>query len=108
MAILKFTLIRLTVFVAVFFAAFYALPLQALPGTLLALAMGLIVSYAVGFLFFNNLRLKASQQFGRRMEGHRPKSRTEAQDNDAEDELAEQFHEEQARTADQERGDADR
>ncbi|GAB3850426.1 DUF4229 domain-containing protein [Nesterenkonia populi] len=95
MAILKFSLIRLGVFLLVFFAAFFALPLEALPGVLLAMAMGLIVSYAVGFLFFNQLRLNASRQFGRRMEGHRPESRTEAQDNDAEDELAEQFHEEQ-------------
>ncbi|WP_258933971.1 hypothetical protein [Nesterenkonia pannonica] len=79
----------------VFFASFYALPLEALPGALLAMAMGLIVSYAVGFLFFNRLRLAASLQFGRRMDGHRPESRTEAHDNSAEDELAEQFHREQ-------------
>ncbi|WP_022873391.1 DUF4229 domain-containing protein [Nesterenkonia alba] len=88
MAVLKFSLLRLGVFAAVFLLTFQML------GGLLAAVVGLIVSFAIGYLFFSQLRVAAGEQAASWM-GKKRRTSTEAAENAAEDELAERFHEEQ-------------
>lgn len=91
MAVLKYSLLRLGVFSLAFVAAYFALPLDVLPRMVVGIIVGLIVSGAVGYLFFNSWRLAAGEQLAGRL-GRRRRSTAEAQDNAAEDELAEEFH----------------
>lgn len=60
MQFLKYTLLRLGIFCAVFLGLWLGLdwPIFA------AGIIGLIVAFAVAYLFFNKLRLKAGQQVG--------------------------------------------
>ncbi|WP_300343665.1 DUF4229 domain-containing protein [Nesterenkonia sp.] len=89
MAVLKYSLLRLGVFAAVFFGCLY---LDLGRFTLLfALLVGLLVSWAVAYLFFNRLRVAAGQQLAGWL-GRRRYSASEADDNAAEDEIAERYH----------------
>lgn len=94
MAVLKYSLLRLGVFAVVFFAC---TQLRLGEFTLIfALLIGLVVSWAVGYLFFNRLRLQAAEQLANRVSSNsRKKSSAEAEDNAAEDELAEKFHDDE-------------
>ncbi|WP_261624987.1 DUF4229 domain-containing protein [Nesterenkonia marinintestina] len=88
MAVLKYTLIRLATF-CLLFAACLLMGL----GMLMGLIVGLIGSWAVGYLFFNRLRLEAGAQLADRFGAtERRRSSAEASDNEAEDALAEEFH----------------
>lgn len=85
---LKYTLIRLATF-CLLFGACLVLEL----GMIMGLIVGLIGSWAVGYLFFNRLRLEAGAQLARKAGANtRRKSTAEASDNDAEDALAEDYH----------------
>jgi len=89
MAVLKYTLLRL----ATFFIIFGACLLLEI-GMVFALIAGLVGAWAVAYLFFNRLRLEAGAQVARKMGSDtRRRSRSEQSDNDAEDALAEDFHE---------------
>ncbi|MDS2172249.1 DUF4229 domain-containing protein [Nesterenkonia sp. CL21] len=90
MAVLKYSLIRL----ATFFILFAACLLLEL-GMIFALIVGLLGSWAVGYLFFNSLRVEAGEALARRFGGARRLGAGEQQDNDAEDALAEDFHRQQ-------------
>lgn len=88
MAVLKYSLIRL----ATFFLLFAACLLMGL-GMIMGLIVGLIGSWAVGYLFFNRLRLEAGAQLARKVDSNsRRTSASEASDNEAEDALAEEYH----------------
>lgn len=88
MAVLKYTLLRL----ATFFVIFGACLLLEI-GMVFALIAGLVGAWAVAYLFFNRLRLEAGAQVARKMGSDtRRRSRSEQSDNDAEDALAEDFH----------------
>lgn len=90
MALLKYSLLRLGVFAVVFVIC---LNLNLGQFTVVfALLIGLIVSWAVAYLFFNRLRLAAGQQLANRSR-KTPRSAGERQDNAAEDDLADQYHE---------------
>ncbi|WP_150461909.1 DUF4229 domain-containing protein [Nesterenkonia ebinurensis] len=93
MAFLRYTVLRLGIFALGFFAAYTAVPFDLLPRMLVALAVGFIISGAVGYLFFNTWRLAAAEQLAGWF-GRRRRSSAETTDNAAEDELAEAFHEE--------------
>ncbi|WP_120003261.1 DUF4229 domain-containing protein [Nesterenkonia muleiensis] len=89
MAVLKYSLLRLGVFALVFFGCLY---LDLGRFTLIfAVIVGLAVSWAVGYLFFNSWRIAAGEQLAGWF-GRRRRSSAEEQDNAAEDELAEEFH----------------
>lgn len=89
MAVLKYTLLRLATFFIIFGAC---LLLEV--GVVFALIAGLVGAWAVAYLFFNRLRLEAGAQVARKMGSDtRRRSRSEQSDNDAEDALAEDFHE---------------
>ena len=89
MAVLKYTLLRLATFFIIFGAC---LLLEV--GVVFALIAGLVGAWAVAYLFFNRLRLEAGEQLARKMGSDtRRRSRAEQSDNDAEDALAEDFHE---------------
>ena len=89
MAVLKYTLLRL----ATFFVIFGACLLLEI-GMVFALIAGLVGAWAVAYLFFNRLRLEAGAQVARKVGSDtRRRSRSEQSDNDAEDALAEDFHE---------------
>lgn len=90
MAILKYSLLRLGVFAVVFYACLF-LDLGQFTMAF-ALICGLLISWAVGYLFFNRLRLEAGEQLARRFGGARKQGHHETDDNAAEDELAEEFH----------------
>lgn len=89
MAVLKYTLLRLGVF-AVVFVACAQLSLGRFT-LLYALVIGLLVSWAVGYLFFNRWRLAAGAQIAG-VVGNRGVGRGETDDNAAEDALAEHYH----------------
>lgn len=89
MAVLKYSLLRLGVFALVFFGCLY-LNLGRFT-VIFAAIVGLAVSWAVGYLFFNTWRIAAGEQLAGRL-GRRRRSDAEMQDNAAEDELAEEFH----------------
>ena len=89
MAVLKYTLLRLATFFIIFAAC---LLLEV--GVVFALIAGLVGAWAVAYLFFNRLRLEAGEQLARKMGSDtRRRSRSEQSDNDAEDALAEDYHE---------------
>lgn len=89
MAVLKYTLLRLATFFIIFGAC---LLLEV--GMVFALVAGLVGAWAVAYLFFNRLRLEAGAQVARKVGSDtRRRSRSEQSDNDAEDALAEDFHE---------------
>lgn len=90
MPVLKYSLLRLGAFFIVF-AACMMLDLGQYT-VLFALIVGLIVSWALGYLFFNRLRLEAGQHLARRFGGDRTLGSSELDDNEAEDALAEDFH----------------
>ncbi len=87
MALLKYSLLRLGTF-AIVFAAGLLLQL----GGILSAVAALVVSWAIGYLFFNRLRLEAGQTLARRGGKPRSSSSAEREDNAAEDALAEEFH----------------
>lgn len=87
MALLKYSLLRLGTF-AIVFAAGLLLQL----GGILSAVAALVISWAVGYLFFNRLRLEAGQTLARRTKKPRSRSSAERADNAAEDALAEEFH----------------
>ncbi|GAA1824715.1 DUF4229 domain-containing protein [Nesterenkonia flava] len=90
MAVLKYSLLRLGVFAAVFFACLYLdLGQFTVP---FAMICGVVISWAVGYLFFNSWRVAAGEQLARRLGSKRKLAESEADDNAAEDELAEEFH----------------
>ena len=90
MAVLKYSVLRLGVFAVVFFLCLYV---DLGDFTLIfALIIGLIVSWAVGYLFFNRWRVAAAEQLAN-LGGKRRRGAAERSDNAAEDELAERFHE---------------
>ncbi|GFZ91975.1 DUF4229 domain-containing protein [Nesterenkonia alkaliphila] len=93
MAFLRYSVLRLGFFALGFFLAYTAIPLGLLPRMLVALAVGFVISAAVGYLFFNSWRLAAAEQLAGWLGRRRPSS-AESADNAAEDQLAEQFHEE--------------
>ncbi|GAA1452780.1 DUF4229 domain-containing protein [Nesterenkonia lacusekhoensis] len=89
MAVLKYTLLRLATFFIIFGAC---LLLEV--GMVFALVAGLVGAWAVAYLFFNRLRLEAGAQVARKVGSDtRRRSRSEQSDNDAEDALAEDYHE---------------
>ncbi|GGE74289.1 DUF4229 domain-containing protein [Nesterenkonia cremea] len=88
MAVLKYTLLRL----ATFFIIFGACLLMEV-GMLFALIAGLVGAWAVAYLFFNRLRLEAGAQLAQKVGSGRRRSLSEQEDNEAEDALAEDFHE---------------
>ncbi|MCH8560637.1 DUF4229 domain-containing protein [Nesterenkonia sp. LB17] len=90
MSVLKYSLLRLGAFFIVF-AACLMLDLGRYT-VIFALIVGLIVSWALGYLFFNRLRLEAGQELARRFGGDRKLGSSELDDNQAEDALAEDFH----------------
>lgn len=90
MSVLKYSLLRLGAFFIVF-AACLLLDLGEYT-IFFALVIGLVVSWAVGYLFFNRLRLEAGQELARRFGGDRKLGSAELDDNQAEDALAEDFH----------------
>ncbi|MGO1550449.1 MAG: DUF4229 domain-containing protein [Nesterenkonia sp.] len=92
MAVLKYSALRLGVFAVVFFICLYV-DLGDLT-LIFALIIGLIVSWAVGYLFFNGWRIAAAEQLAN-LGGRRRRSAAEREDNAAEDELAERFHEDE-------------
>ncbi|GAA1139224.1 hypothetical protein GCM10009672_06380 [Nesterenkonia lutea] len=93
MSVLKYSLLRLGAFFIVF-AACLLLDLGTYT-VLFALIVGLIVSWALGYLFFNRLRLAAGEQLARRFGGERRLGGAEQDDNAAEDALAEDFNQTQ-------------
>ncbi|RJN31590.1 DUF4229 domain-containing protein [Nesterenkonia natronophila] len=102
MAVLKYSALRLGIFAVVFFGCLY---IDLGRFTLIfAVIIGLAVSWMVSYLFFNSWRIAAGEQLAGWL-GRRRRSTSERQDNAAEDELAEQFHEpaEQPRPHDQDR-----
>lgn len=102
MAVLKYSLIRL----ATFFILFAACLLLEL-GMIFALIVGLLGSWAVGYLFFNSLRVEAGEALARRFGGARRLGTGEREDNDAEDALAEDFHRQDERRPDSSPGEAE-
>ncbi len=83
MPFIKFSALRFGVAILVFIACVY---LQV--GIVMATVVALIVSWAVGFLFFPKLRLEAAGYLQRRYSPSKPhRSKVEAEDNDAEDRL---------------------
>ncbi|MDZ5078980.1 DUF4229 domain-containing protein [Nesterenkonia sp. HG001] len=98
MAVLKYTVLRL----ATFFILFAACILLEL-GMIFALIVGLLGSWAVGYLFFNRLRVEAGEALARRFGGDRRLGASEQQDNAAEDALAEDYHAQREREREQER-----
>lgn len=90
MALLKYSLLRLGVFAVVFLICLNLNLGQFTP--LFALIIGLIVSWAVAYLFFNRWRIAAAEQLANRSRRTR-RSPGEQQDNAAEDDLAERYHE---------------
>lgn len=105
MSVLKYSLLRLGAFFIVF-AACLLLDLGRFT-VLYALIVGLIVSWAVGYLFFNKLRLQAGEQLAQRFGGDRKLGAAEQHDNAAEDAQAEDFHEEQEGARQQSRNPQD-
>ena len=101
MSVLKYSLLRLGAFFIVF-AACLMLDLGQYT-IFFALIVGLIVSWAMGYLFFNRLRLEAGQELARRFGGDRRLGSSEL-DNAAEDALAEDFHLTQEQLRAQQRG----
>lgn len=92
MALLKYSLIRLATFCVVFAACmFLQLGRFTLP---FAVLVGLLVSWAVAYLFFDRQRVAAGEQLAAIVSGRRrTAARQQADaDADAEDELAEQYH----------------
>ena len=102
MSVLKYSLLRLGAFFIVF-AACLMLDLGQYT-IFFALIVGLIVSWAMGYLFFNRLRLEAGQELARRFGGDRRLGSSELDDNAAEDALAEDFHLTQEQLRAQQRG----
>ena len=97
MAVLKYSVLRLGVFAVVFYIC---LAVDLGNATLIfALIIGLVVSWAVGYLFFNRWRLAAAEQLAS-WGGKRRRSTAERHDNAAEDELADRFHEKDEPTED--------
>lgn len=92
MAVLKYSLLRLGVFALVFFGCLY-LNLGRFT-VIFAVIVGLVVSWAVGYLFFNSWRVAAGKQLAAMLVTRR-RSGAEVEDNAAEDALADEFHEHQ-------------
>lgn len=91
MAVLKYTLLRLATFFIIFGAC-----LLLNVGMVFSLIAGLVGAWAVAYLFFNRLRLEAGEQLAQKLGADkRRQSRAEKSDNDAEDAIAEEFHEAQ-------------
>lgn len=90
MAVLQYSILRLGVF-AVVFVVCINLNLGRFT-FLYALLIGLVISWAVSYLFFDKWRVAAGDQLAGRFGKSRRRSRAEADDNAAEDELAEQYH----------------
>jgi hypothetical protein len=90
MAVLKYSALRLGIFALVFFACLY-INLGRFT-IIFAVIIGLAVSWTVSYLFFNTWRVAAGEQLAGWL-GRRRRSTAEEEDNAAEDELAEQFHE---------------
>jgi hypothetical protein len=83
MPFLKFTALRFGVAIVVFLLCLY-LHL----GIVMSAIVGLLVSWAVGFLFFPKLRLEAAGYLQRRYSPAKPhRSKIESEDNDAEDRM---------------------
>ncbi|WP_010523876.1 DUF4229 domain-containing protein [Nesterenkonia sp. F] len=90
MALLKYSLIRLATFCLVFAACMF---LDLGRFTLaFAVLVGLLVSWAVAYLFFDRLRLAAGEQLAAIFSGRRRTGARQQADADAEDALAEQYH----------------
>ncbi|WP_309081024.1 DUF4229 domain-containing protein [Zhihengliuella sp.] len=79
MQFLKFTLLRLALFAAVFAALYWGLGWN----LWICALIGLVVAFAVSYLFFNRLRLAASQELAARMSGDRRARRNRIADEDA-------------------------
>ncbi|TLP72768.1 DUF4229 domain-containing protein [Nesterenkonia sphaerica] len=90
MAVLKYSVLRLGIFAVVFFGCLY-INLGRFT-FIFAVLIGLAVSWMVSYLFFNSWRVEAGEQLARWV-GRRRRSTSEQQDNAAEDQLAERFHE---------------
>ncbi|NDK32820.1 DUF4229 domain-containing protein [Nesterenkonia haasae] len=90
MAVLKYSALRLGIFAVVFFGCLY-IDLGRFT-IIFAVIIGLAVSWTVSYLFFNNWRVAAGEQLAGWL-GRRRRSTAEEEDNAAEDELAEQYHE---------------
>lgn len=90
MALLKYSLIRLATFCVVFAACmFLQLGRFTLP---FAVLVGLLVSWAVAYLFFDRQRVAAGEQLAAIVSGRRRTGARQQADADAEDALAEQYH----------------
>lgn len=104
MALFKYSLLRLATFCVVFAACmFFDLGRFTL---VFAVLVGLLISWAVAYLFFNRLRLAAGEQLAALFSGRRRTGAREQADAEAEDALAEQYHGRPA--PENERDDADR
>lgn len=92
MKVLAYTALRLGLFAVVFSLCMF-LDLGEFT-FVFALIVGLLVSWAVAYLFCNRLRLAAGEQLAGWL-GKRRRTKAEVDDNAAEDELAEKFHDQQ-------------
>ncbi|GAA3703149.1 hypothetical protein GCM10022377_15980 [Zhihengliuella alba] len=79
MQFLKFTLLRLALFAAVFAGLYWGLAWN----LWLSAVVGLVVAFAVSYLFFNRLRIAASQELAARMSGDRKARRNRIAEEDA-------------------------
>ncbi|MCB4208951.1 DUF4229 domain-containing protein [Arthrobacter sp. UM1] len=83
MPFIKFTLLRFGVAVVVFLACAYLKV-----GVIMAAVVALLVSWAVGYLFFPKLRTQAAGYLQRRYSPNKPhRLKSEADDAEAEDRL---------------------
>ncbi|WP_102157330.1 DUF4229 domain-containing protein [Zhihengliuella halotolerans] len=86
MQFLKFTLLRLALFAAVFWLLYWGMRWN----LWVAAGIGLVVAFAVSYLFFNRLRLAASADLAARFSGAGGrKNKVAADDAAAEDAAAE-------------------
>ncbi|TLP98503.1 DUF4229 domain-containing protein [Nesterenkonia salmonea] len=90
MDVLKYSALRLGIFAVVFFGCLYINLGQFT--IIFAVIIALAVSWMVSYLFFNSWRVAAGEQLAKWL-GRRRRSTAEQEDNAAEDELAENFHE---------------
>nr|WP_231366245.1 DUF4229 domain-containing protein [Zhihengliuella flava] len=84
---MKFTLLRLALFLAVFAFIYWVIGWN----LWVAAVLGLVIAFAVSYLFFNSLRLQAVNEMADRMAGRRGQAaRIAEEDAAAEDEAMEQ------------------
>lgn len=84
MHFLKFTLLRLALFFAVFALIYWVIGW----GMWVAAAFGLVVAFAISYLFFNKLRLAAANELADRLAGRRSEGARIAEEDAAAEDAA--------------------